>query len=132
MRVISAIASGITLWALAACAPVYETQYRYTPPANADGRACAAQCQSSQLQCRDSEEAKADNRRLRCESIARDDYERCLSTATTEQGRSACQRRLCSEPAKAEICEADYRSCYATCGGAVEATQVCTFNCNGH
>jgi hypothetical protein len=119
----------LTALLLAACGPIYETQYRYHPPADSEGRACASQCQTSKLQCRDTTELKADNSRLRCEADSRDQYERCLSTSNSEQSRNSCQRRSCSANPDYGICEADYRTCFAGCGGNVDAVQVCTFNC---
>ena len=123
------------LWMLVAallvvsCGPVYETNYRYVPPADPLSRPCVSQCLADKSGCRHTEELKAENRRLRCEADARSDYERCLFNARDEQGKNSCHRRSCSENASFMQCEADYRVCFESCGGVVEEERVCTFNC---
>ena len=115
--------------ALAACGPFYSTEYRYQPPADDRGRACVAQCEASKTQCRVNADLRAENRELKCEAQARDDYERCLFNAKGEGGKNSCARRSCSESADTRTCETDHRVCFEACGGVVQSQQVCTFNC---
>lgn len=111
------------------CGPIYETNYRYTPPSDPLSRSCVTQCLADKGQCRNTADLKAENQRLRCELDARDDYERCLSNSQGEQGRSACSRRTCSDNAQYGQCEGDYRTCFQSCGGIIDEERVCTFNC---
>lgn len=117
---------------LSACGPIYETQYRYTPPGDAEGRACIAQCDVGKTQCRINADLRAENRQLRCEREAARDFERCLTTQGADPEKSQCHRRLCSENSASEDhaqCDADHRVCFQGCGGVVDSTRVCTFNC---
>jgi len=111
------------------CGPIYETNYRYTPPSDPLSRSCVTQCLADKGQCRNTADLKAENQRLRCELDARDDYERCLTNSKGEQGRSSCNRRTCSDNAQYGQCEADYRTCFQSCGGIIDEERVCTFNC---
>ena len=114
---------------LMSCGPIYETNYRYTPPSDPLSRPCVTQCLADKSQCRGTTELKAENRRLRCELDARDDYERCLINATGDQGRASCHRRSCGDDVNYGQCDADYRSCFQSCGGVIDEERVCTFNC---
>lgn len=114
---------------LASCGPIYETNYRYTPPNDPLSRPCISQCLADKGQCRNTAELKAENSRLRCERDSRDDYERCLGNAKGEQGRASCSRRNCGQDANYGFCEADYRTCFQSCGGSVDEERLCTFNC---
>lgn len=114
---------------LASCGPIYETNYRYTPPADPLSRPCISQCLADKSQCRNTAELKAENSRLRCERDSRDDYERCLGSAKGEQGRASCNRRSCDQDAHFGMCEVDYRTCFQSCGGIVDEERLCTFNC---
>lgn len=114
---------------LTSCGPIYETNYRYTPPVDPLSRSCVSQCLANKGQCSNSTDLKAENSRLRCELDARDDYERCLSNGRGEQGRTSCQRRSCSEHADYGQCDVGYRTCFQSCGGQIDEERVCTFNC---
>lgn len=114
---------------ITSCGPIYETNYRYTPPADPLSRPCVSQCLADKGNCRNTQELKAENSRLRCERDARDDYEQCLSNSKGEQGRSSCNRRSCNQSAEFGLCEADYRVCFQSCGGIIEEERVCSFNC---
>lgn len=121
--------AGLTL---AACGPVYETEYRYTPPGDVEGRACVAHCEAGKAQCRVTADLRAENRQLRCEREAAQDFERCLTTQGADPEKSKCHRRYCSEGdagGDRAQCADDYRVCFQGCGGVVDSSQVCTFNC---
>lgn len=114
---------------LGACGPIYQTEYRYQPPLDEQGRACVAHCEAGKSQCRVNADLRAENRQLKCESAARDDYERCLFNAKGDSSKTSCLRRRCSEPAASDSCAADHRVCFESCGGVVQSQQVCSFNC---
>lgn len=129
MRILLA---ALATFLLLSCGPIYETQYRYTPPADAQGRACIAQCEVGKSQCRINADLRAENRQLRCEREARDDFERCLTVQGADPEKSHCQRRICSLSSSGsdqDQCESDHRVCFQGCGGVVSSQQVCSFNC---
>lgn len=121
---------GFLLLALAACAPT-ETRYRLEPPAEPQSsatRACLATCSQTRAACLEPAEARlaacedqASLRQNLCEIRARDLFELC-SRNNDRTGRS-CERRTCWRPlcARTELaaCDADYRRCFAACGGSV-------------
>ena len=115
---------------LAACGPIYETQYDYIPPHNRGGQVCLEQCNTSKAQCRTIAGQQAENERLHCELDANADYEHCQGSATNHAEADKCTRRSCAAPtANSGPCDEDFRICYAGCGGTVTSRQVCTFNC---
>lgn len=129
MRAILLVVAGLML---VSCGPIYQTEYRYTPPADSQGRACVAHCDVGKSQCRITADLRAENRQLRCERESAQDFERCLTTQGADPEKSRCQRRICSESSASSdraVCEDDHRVCFQGCGGVVDSTQVCTFNC---
>jgi hypothetical protein len=131
LALISAIIVG-----LAACAPVYETRYELTPPVDrlAAG-ACLARCEAERDVCTGRENAAYQA----CDLAAQQRVELCRRNASIQveicqrSGKLDCGRRLCSRPrctsAGLEACGADYRSCFAACGGAVTESKVCVAGC---
>ena len=127
MNKLFALAAALTI---AACGPVYETQYDYIPPHDRGAQGCLAQCNANKSQCRTTQSTQAENERLRCELDARQEYDHCQGRAVNGAERDKCTQRSCSAPsANSAQCDEDFRICYAGCGGTVESHQVCTFNC---
>ena len=124
-------AVALTALLAASCGPIYETEYRYTPPAASEAQSCVSQCEVGKRQCRSSAELKTENRQLRCEKDAANDYELCFTRAGNDQDRNRCQRKSCSSNTHEDqqLCEDDHRVCFQGCGGVVETQRVCTFNC---
>lgn len=116
---------------IAACGPVYNTEYRYTPPADDRGRACAMQCNAQQTQCKTNAGLAAENERLLCELESREDFYSCQKRAKDDAARAQCERSTCSRDDDEGVaaCENDFRTCFQTCGGKIDSFQVCTFNC---
>lgn len=126
---------------LAGCGPRFETRYSYTaPPDSPQSRQCLQGCEWQRQQCL----ALADNRFALCEMEARYEvyecraearyrYERCLSRNPDQPENCHYQQLFCQRP----VCWRDdrhcgelYRSCYAACGGTVEAETYCVANCD--
>lgn len=115
---------------LAACGPIYNTEYNYIPPADPESRACIAQCNGNKSQCHANADLRAQNERLRCDVDASIDYERCLGHAANDAARAQCVKRSCSGgDANYSRCDDEFRICFQSCGGIVQSRQVCTFNC---
>ena len=114
---------------IAACGPIYNTEYRYAPPDTGEGRVCVASCETVRKQCRINADLRAENSQLRCERDASADYERCLGNARGESGQSSCTRRSCSRSADTSECKSEYDLCFQGCGGVISSQQVCSFNC---
>lgn len=121
--------------ALAACGPVIETRYNFTPPKSAQGRMMATQCQQTQSLCRQ-------NCRLEKQACTSD----ARSRAALEYQRYVAERNAKNEPLKRSpesfvsdwqcsnsecesTCAEDYRMCYINAGGSVTSRQVCTAFC---
>jgi hypothetical protein len=133
----------IALGALAAgsgCAPQYEPAFRLEMPRPLD--ATARQCLSVCDQARDAcfeparrEFADCSERALlvqnQCRANAQIDLQICQSAYGPEGYICAmrlCERPRCEPPALGP-CEADYRRCFAGCGGTVIEEQRCVANC---
>jgi hypothetical protein len=133
MRLNISIALGGLLalsFGLSGCGPVYSTQYRYTPPVDANGKMCVSQCGNTREMCRATEEARASQEQAQCQQNASMRYALCLSNAKTDQARSQCNSSsYCSRSANTERCETYYRECFQNCGGKIDSFQVCDFGC---
>ena len=130
----------VLLFGLAACSPVYEPAFRLEAPEplDAQARQCIADCNAGREACfspaRD-EVAACTSRALlqqdQCRSNAQIDYQICQS-AYAPEGQN-CFLRLCERPACEPVairaCEADYRRCFAACGGRVVEERRCVANC---
>ncbi|MGD9887655.1 MAG: CagY family CD-EC repeat-containing protein [Halothiobacillaceae bacterium] len=117
---------------LSGCGPVYSTQYRYTPPLDANGKMCVNQCVNNRDMCRMMEETRAMQEQAQCQQYAAMRYSMCLSNAKTEQERRNCERMnrgYCSRTAYTEHCEESFRLCFQNCGGKIDSFQVCDFGC---
>ena len=55
------------------------------------------------------EQLRAENRQLRCDRDARDDYERCLGNAKGDSARGSCFRRSCASSTDTAVCDNDHR-----------------------
>ena len=120
------VCSAFILATLAACGPIFETRYSYTPPRSAEGRSCAFQCQNVKLQCQQIEEMQE----RQCNEHARWEQRRCeqdLAARGKKERWYDCGLETCSS--NTERCEESYRACYQSCGGQVESSEICTYNC---
>lgn len=121
-----ALAAAVAL--LSGCGPIYDTQYTFIPPDDGNGRACVYQCENGKQQCEELEELKEES----CEERAEAEYARCEERIYRRKGRdpkwNECYRESCSSDS--ERCETNYRSCYQSCGGKVNAETVCVANCD--
>jgi hypothetical protein len=112
------------------------TEYVFTPPATAEGKACVERCQASQASCRRDQDARAERIRVQCQGEAdrREtacqiqapiEYAACLKFAKTDEQRAACQLQDCTQPAcqatsNYALCDNDFRFCYQNCGGTID------------
>ena len=125
--------SMIVAMTLALCGCV--TEYTYSPPTTAEGRACVAHCQDNQMGCRISQDRQRDaafeqcktesaQKQSQCEHDSQIEYDACLRYAKTDTDRKACRRQSCDQPgcysgSNYDLCDSDYRACYQNCGGTV-------------
>ncbi len=114
---------------LISCGPIYDTQYSYFPPESSEGRACIFQCENSRSQCQELEHYRNQD----CERRSTYDYERCRDDIRYRYDRepkwNECSESSCS--ADEERCDSQFRYCYQSCGGRVDAQTVCVANCQG-
>lgn len=107
-------------------------RYRFEPPAisTAETQRCLSDCTATRDSCAipaQSRFAACDQRAAAldtiCENNARAAFEICQRGAA--RTGKLCTRRQCDRPVCArteiETCEADYRRCFAACGGSVVA-----------
>ena len=112
------------------------TEYAFTPPESAEGKACVERCQATQTACRRDQdvradraktqcEAEADRREVACRIQAPIEYAACLKFAKTDADRAACALEDCTQPAcyatpQYGLCQDDFRYCYQNCGGKID------------
>jgi hypothetical protein len=130
----------VLLLAAAACAPVYEPSFRLNMPQPLDttARQCFANCVTTREACfvpaREAHAQCSEHANLvqnQCRANAQIDYQICQS-AYGPEGQicvpAICQRPRCTADAL-DLCEADYRRCFAGCGGRVVEERRCVANC---
>ncbi len=116
---------------IAACGPIYSTNYKYIPPQSENGRMCIANCSSNNNTC----EQMCNSNRTSCRMMnttadlaaaAIDKGKTTTKRANTNANRSNCdyEYNICRDN-----CGDNYRSCYQNCGGQVIAERVCTAFC---
>jgi hypothetical protein len=126
----------VVLAGLGACAPVYETRYQLTPPPGGpESRSCLGRCRAALSLCA----TQASGAYRACDQRAQQRFEVCQRNASIEvevckrSGRDDCTRRICTRErcsdASVAGCDADYRGCFAACGGSVTESAVCVANC---
>jgi hypothetical protein len=136
MKVRQIFVIGLIVAAVAACGPVYRTNYELTPPQTAEGRMCVTQCQQTKSTC----QSAGYDRYQRCKSEQRAYAERkfneyriqqlLLNEKITKSQRHFYGGYSCShEQSYKGGCEQDFIGCFSTCGGKVTPHIVCTANC---
>lgn len=113
---------------LSACGPIYSTDYNFSPPRSAEGRACVFQCEIGRQQCNEIEGLKQD----RCEHYSDQELYDCERDIRRRKGREPkwyeCSSRSCD--ADSDRCDQSYRYCYQACGGEVNQVTNCVANCD--
>jgi predicted small lipoprotein YifL len=131
-----ALVSLAALALLAACGPMYQTDYQVVPPQTETGRMCANNCLLSKSNCRNNCRMQS----MQCQEIerlrARSDYYSYLDNQR-RSGRPAQKTEgdfyrsyACDEGSCAEQCEGDYRICHVNCGGQMIPHTYCTAFCD--
>ena len=126
------IVSTIALSFLSACS----TTYSYTPPPDAEGKACIQKCQERKNACDNAEFERARNEYNQCEQRAANEYNQCEHDATIAENaclrsasipsscyREVCIKTPCYENADTSYCFNEFNSCYQQCGGNVEVVE---------
>lgn len=129
---------------LAACGPVMETRYDFTPPPTKSGMQCVQNCQADQSMCqshaRDAKmecRANADRQSEAAYRKAKDDYIVALKLYAKDPAKFPEPK----EPYKyspsyyqcdnmGSECTGQYNMCYRSCGGQIAEHQVCVANCD--
>src|SRR3990167_339271 len=102
---------------LSGCGPMYETQYKYIPPASNIGKMCTSQCVQSKSMCQQMCEMRKQSCRRgeRVRSGKKDDRK-------FDYLEPNCDNIACD-------CTETFNTCYGACGGEVLERQVCVAFC---
>jgi len=117
------------------CGPIYETQYQMIPPADPQGRMCAAQCLQTRDYCRENCEMSSRECVDRARRRARHDYDdyvrerRAKNLSLKRDRESFVNTWECGASSCQSQCGETYRQCFSICGGQVNAQKVCTAFC---
>lgn len=137
-RLIAALGMALGLSVLlAACGPIYETQYTYTQPDSRRGQACTSSCEADQQACkyqckRETQDCENEKTRVAEREFRRyERYQRDQNLPVTRSVYDFKPNYSCPwEHECANVCEADYRACFTGCGGRIDAQQVCVMGCD--
>lgn len=131
-----AILFGLTAL-LAACGPIYDTEYTYTPPSSGRGQACVSSCDADQTGCkyecrRRTQDCENEKARIADREFNRYQRWRRDQNLPVDKNRYDFMPSY-SCPWESEctnVCEAEFRACFTGCGGRIDARQVCVMGCN--
>ena len=102
--------SGIAGW--------FSDDYKFTPPATAEGKTCIEKCEEKQDGCKTDTENKAEKEHQECNSKAEAEYNACLRYSCN---RATCSKGFCIKQfVSTSSCSEKYRTCYQNCGGTVD------------
>jgi len=111
---------GFFAYSAIAAAGWFSTDYKFTPPATAEGKACIAKCEEKQDSCKSEIEEKAEKKQEECENKNKQEYYSCLKYSSNRneciEHKNLCLHNLVSTSS----CEEKYRTCYQSCGGTVD------------
>ncbi|SFR94715.1 hypothetical protein SAMN05216570_1037 [Dyella sp. OK004] len=99
------------------------TTYQYVPPTTETGRQCVMTCETGHQACVGDAQYSADRRARSCEVDRSITLKKCLERASSDAEARTCNNsssaNYCGNSANTLSCDADYRRCYAGCGGQV-------------
>lgn len=122
---------GILIAGLIGCGPVYRTEFTYVPPDSIEGRQCTVQCANVRELCRSRVETRASREQAACQKDVIARQATCMAAARDDQERAKCRFSTthCRSVPDTRQCDNEYNVCYETCGGRVDAYQVCVSGC---
>jgi hypothetical protein len=137
------VTAGLAL-GLAACGPMMETRYEFTPPPSKAGMQCVQNCQADQSMCQaDARKAQekcrkdADRTVERQYQKARDEYIYALKLYASDSAKFPKPKEPRKQSASyyqcnnlGSECAGQYNICYRSCGGQILEHQVCVANCD--
>lgn len=103
--------SGVAGW--------FGDDYKFTPPATAEGKVCLAKCEEKQDSCSSAIKESNEKKQTDCENKAAQEKDACLKYSSD---RTTCNKVSVCMPGfeGTSECEKKYRTCYQICGGTVE------------
>jgi hypothetical protein len=107
------------MFGLAACYPVYDTNFQFIQPSTAEGKQCVSSCATTQKACRDS--------CIKNETVCVGEEEKRVTPQVS--GRPAISKN-CSSYSCQEQCTEEYRQCFTSCGGQVVPHVRCVAFCD--
>lgn len=121
---------------VAACGPVYDTQYHFIPPADPTGRQLAGQCRVVQNMCKQNCQMREHACRADARSEGMMEYQayvaerRRKNLPLKRSPESFVSTYMCDSDRCEDACEDDYRGCYVEAGGQIRAQRVCVSFCD--
>lgn len=118
---------------LAACSPIYKTEYAYVPPKSDMGKMCTANCVQQKSMCQQMCQMRNENCRARAHQDALYQYEvykneRRRNGQSIDRSVSSFESSFgCNEPCN---CSETFNTCYSACGGEVLEREVCVAFCD--
>lgn len=128
-------AAFLSLLAVAACGPMYDTQYYFTAPSDPTGRQLAGQCRVVQNMCKQNCQMRENACRSDARARGMAEYHAYVEKRRRENMplkrdlNSFISDSSCGSSSCEDACEAEYRSCYVEAGGKVRSKQVCVAFC---
>ncbi len=121
---------------LAACSPVYKTDYRFTTPPDDIGKMCAvgcldklsackAHCQIDQSNCKRIADLKGENRYLEYVAKQKEKGKPIKKSKSYFTSYAFCNTATCDQK-----CEESQRICHSSCGGNIIEERRCTAFCD--
>ena len=120
----------LALFALSACGPIYNTEHKYHPPQNMEGRYCVNSCDMMRQSCINGCKDRQNN----CEILANTmDSMMCMQHGKCPKKKKwyeSDEHRKCSSSNCKSNCSGQYRRCFENCGGVIEPITTCIAFCD--
>ncbi|AWJ86927.1 hypothetical protein TSH58p_26240 (plasmid) [Azospirillum sp. TSH58] len=118
---------------LAGCGPRLETVENYVLPVSEAGKLCVAQCKQANTVCQSAKELALQTCRAQGVTRAQAEYQGYLTSLPKDVDKKKIKTfsDFNREPSCYSnlTCYSDYKDCYKSCGGRIEAQTYCVSNC---
>lgn len=126
------ILSIVSIFLLAACGPVYETDYTYVNPKSFSGKKCVRQCLTQRTGCRQSCQRQYNSCQAQAATMSELDYRisQVIAKDKKHSNPQPYRRSYDSHCTNNCGCTETYNTCFSTCGGQIIPHTRCVAFCD--
>lgn len=118
---------------ISGCGPIYSTKYEYIPPHSTGGRMCANDCLEAKSHCQQMAQMREDACRDRAHRAALLEfkaYQEQKKNLGKKVRKTVADFDRGNECSRSTDCDENYKMCFQTCGGTIQANKECIAFCD--